>query len=218
MIILVSGATGTHRRFWDNPRFGHLVTPRGGHAMRTINESGKPWGADNDAFGGWTIEKERMFSRMLGRICCEGVRETCRFIACPDVVGDAKTTLERFARWASIVRASRWPVALVAQDGLEDLPVPWDELDCLFIGGTDEFKPSLAAESLVIEAKRRGKWVHVGRINSLRRFRHFVELGADSSDGSSFSKWPDKYFPAAMRWLVRLEKQSTFLAATEAST
>src|SRR5262245_60845711 len=102
MILLVSGATATHRRYWDNPNFGHRVTPRAGNSLRVIAENGKPWAADNDCFGGWDMVRERAFSKMLGRICRDGSKNGCKFIALPDKVGDAKTTLERFYPWESI--------------------------------------------------------------------------------------------------------------------
>lgn len=210
MIILVSGATGTHNRFWDNLRFGHLITPRSGNSIRSV--AGKAWGADNDAFGGWSEQKGRNFSKMLGRICRDGTPDNCKFIAIPDEVANARVTLERFRRYAPMVKACGFPIALVAQDGIGDTDIPWDEFDSLFIGGTTDFKLSQEAEELIVHAKSIGKWVHVGRVNTLKRFRHFVEIGADSSDGTSFSKWPDKYFPAALRWLDRLERQKSFLS------
>ena len=50
------------------------------------------------------------------------------------------------------------------------------------------------------QARCRGKWVHVGRVNSLRRVTHF-EQAADSFDGGQFSMFPDTYIP---RYLERL--------------
>src|SRR5690349_16728191 len=61
---------------------------------------------------------------------------TCLFAVAPDVVGDAAATLERSAPWLGKIRELGYPVAFVAQDGLEVLPVPWDEFDVLFIGGS----------------------------------------------------------------------------------
>jgi hypothetical protein len=207
LIVLVSGATATHRQYWDNPNFGHLISPRSGNSIRATCKSGKPWAADNDAFGGWTREKELSFSKMLGRICLDGNKSTCKFIACPDVVGDSKTTLERFDKWESIVRATGFPVALVAQDGLYPSVVPWNRIDALFIGGTTEWKLSSNVDWLIAEAQDGGVWVHVGRVNSARRIRHFYEVGVDSIDGRSFSAWPDLYFARFLKWMDRLHRQ-----------
>lgn len=207
MILLVSGASATHRRYWENPYFGHLVMPRAQHSLKLASESGKPWGVDNDAFGGWTDEKETRFSALLGQVCLRGPKQSCKFVACPDVVGDSRTTLERFDRWEPIIRATGFPVALVAQDGLTPRYVPWDRIDALFIGGTDEFKLSQTVDSLIEYANFRNKWVHVGRVNSNKRIRHFYEIGVDSIDGRQWSAWPDTYWPKYLNWLGQLQVQ-----------
>lgn len=50
-------------------------------------------------------------------------------------------------------------------------------------------------------------------VQSTTRIRHFHEIGVDSIDGNCFSKWPDEYFPAFLRWHGRLKSQSSFLSA-----
>ena len=128
-------------------------------------------------------------------------RKTCLFATAPDVVGDAAATLARSAPVLPKVRAAGYPAALVAQDGLEDLGVPWDALDCLFVGGTTAWKLSEAAFALVREAKARGKWVHAGRVNSLRRLRTMEQAGCDSADGTFLKYGPDKNLPRLREWL-----------------
>jgi hypothetical protein len=206
MIVLVSGATKTNIAHWDDPRFGFLVTPRNWGRIDAAN-LGKPWGADNDAFGGWTCDKSVLFTIMLNRF--RHVDTTnLRFINCPDVVGCHASTLEKFEEWSEAVRA-HGPVGFVAQDGARQRTMPWTRFDALFIGGTTEFKMSPQADTLIRDAKRRGKWVHVGRVNTLKRIRHFFEIGVHSIDGTAFSKWPDLWFAKAKRWLDRLSRQST---------
>ncbi len=90
------------------------------------------------------------------------------------------------------------PIALVAQDGQELLPVPWDRIRCLFVGGSTEWKLGYHAARLIIEAKRREKWVHVGRCNTQGRERLFDALGADSTDGSAYSRFSKTYIPSAL--------------------
>ena len=46
------------------------------------------------------------------------------------LVPDARRTLEIFERWHG--RLSGWRLALVCQDGQEDLPMPWDEIAAVF--------------------------------------------------------------------------------------
>jgi hypothetical protein len=117
----------------------------------------------------------------------EDAIEQCRFVAVPDVVGSAIRTLELFEHWSS--RLWKWPLALVAQDGQEVLPIPWKSIQAVFIGGTTSFKMGPHAVSIIKAAKAMGKWVHVGRVNTPGRFEYFEKLGADSFDGTGLSRY-----------------------------
>ena len=64
----------------------------------------------------------------------------------------------------------------------------------------------------IIEAKERGKLVHVGRVNSLKRIQHFAPLGVDTCDGSGFSAWGDKRIGLAVRWIDRALRPGLFRA------
>lgn len=86
------------------------------------------------------------------------------------------------------------PIAFVAQDGCEvGLVPPWWMFDALFIGGTTEWKLGHTAARLVAEARARGKWTHMGRVNTLRRLRYADAIGCDSVDGSSWARWRRTY-------------------------
>jgi hypothetical protein len=113
----------------------------------------------------------------------------------PDIVGDALRTLELFEYFSP--KFSQFPRALVMQDGQEKLPIPWDHISSIFIGGTDLFKDGKGAMSIAKTAKILGKWVHVGRINSVSRVRHWKDI-ADSCDGSGLSKY-DAMLSAAIK-------------------
>ena len=80
-------------------------------------------------------------------------------------------------------------MAWVAQDGSEDMDIPWDEMAALFLGGKDPWKDSQAAADLVRCANILGKHTHIGRVNTPRRFVHFAALGADTCDGSGVCKY-----------------------------
>jgi hypothetical protein len=88
----------------------------------------------------------------------------------------------------------------VAQDGLESLPVPWGDFDALFIGGTTGWKLGPHAREIAAEAKRRGKWVHMGRVNSERRCRYAAAIGCDSVDGTKLVFGPDVNLPQVLAW------------------
>ena len=80
----------------------------------------------------------------------------------------------------------------------------------MFIGGTANWKTSQEAGDLIAEAKRRNKWVHVGRVNSYSRMRAVAALGADSVDGTHIAFRPDIYTEQVKNWLKTLESQPLF--------
>jgi hypothetical protein len=201
MIVLINGGPALDR-FGPSPLVGRLISPRCGNVVL----SGQLWAGDNDAFGAWDEEK---FIKMLNRL--DGV-PNCLFVASPDVVGDARATVDRFWDWRAEIIGRGFPVALVAQDGAEDLDLPWDAFDALFIGGRKaetEWKLSAAAADLVTEANRRGKWTHMGRVNSRIRLRIARDFGCNSIDGSGWSKFPDHYLRRDLPLLTELTKQRT---------
>lgn len=198
MRLLVSGATDTVRRHRASPHLGILLVPGAGNRIASVLATGLPWAADNAAFAGFDAAA---FCALIARIAGH---PGCLFVACPDVVADARATLDLFARWQPVLAALGLPVALVGQDGAEHLPLPWDRIRALFIGGSTEWKLGPGAASLVAEARRRGLWTHLGRCNTRGRFRYAFRLGCDSVDGSGFSRWPDERIPRALHWLAEL--------------
>jgi hypothetical protein len=170
---------------------------------------------------------------------CDPDMDWCLFAVAPDVVGDAAATLRRSGRMLDWIRYAGFRAALVGQNGLEDLPVPWDDFDALFLGGsaecparcgyvrplTDtrtvtrcprchrrlaEWKLGPAARALTAQASRRGKHVHMGRVNSLKRLRYAAAIGCDSADGTYLANGPDVNLPAVLAWLrdVNIDSQT----------
>lgn len=117
--------------------------------------------------------------------------EGCKFVSAPDVVGDHINTARLFEEWRPELLEIGQPIALVAQDGLTN--PPWDQFDALFIGGTTDFKLGADAHRLAVEAKERGKWVHMGRVNTRRRAITAKSWGVDSIDGTRMSMFTDDY-------------------------
>lgn len=131
--------------------------------------------------------------------------ENCRFAVAPDVVGDAAATIARSRPWLRALRSLGYPAAFVGQDGLESLPVPWDTFDVFFVGGSTEWKLGEQAYRLVREARKRGKWVHFGRVNTRNRLEYAHWIGCDSADGTTLSRGPDRNLAPLLRWLKELE-------------
>lgn len=205
MIVLVNGGPKLSR-YGISPYLGRLVSPRSGN----VPEPHEQWAADNDAFGAWD---ENRFVSMLKRIE-NWDRSNCLFVACPDVVGNARKTIDRFWNWRWEIAGRGLPVAIVAQDGIENMDVEWSAFDCLFIGGSTEWKLSLSASDIALEAKLHSKWLHMGRVNSRRRLRIAYDLGCDSIDGTGWSKFPDTYLKNEFAYLTSLRKQTTMFTHT----
>jgi len=157
---------------------GQLITPLTGYS-----DWGGTYAIDNGAFSHFPESK---FRKILMRQ--DEAKDRCLFVTCPDIVGSGQRSIELFRRRSRWIPTG-WKVAMVAQDGMEDLEIPWDEMDAVFIGGKDPWKDSNAAGDIVKTAKILGIWVHVGRVNTPRRFEHFVQLGADSCDGSGVAQY-----------------------------
>lgn len=193
MLLLITKAMPSLMGFALDPdpcHIGRLVQPREFSNLKGLVESGLPWAADNDAFQGF---KREPFVKMLKAL--EGV-PGCLFVAAPDVVADSARTITYFEEWAPIIRAHGLPVALVAQDGLEQ--PPWADFDALFIGGSTVWKLGADARRLVAEARARGKWVHMGRVNSVRRLQYARSIDCDSVDGSGWARFSDAMLPKGL--------------------
>lgn len=193
MLILVHTAhpqAVTHA----GPGFGRLLSPRQFSRAYDTAQAGIPWAADNDCFQRLDADAYR---RMLDSI--HGL-PGCRFVTAPDVVGDWRTTRDLWDEWAGELSACWQPIAYVIQDGQPEADVPWQSIDALFVGGTTAYKLSAEAERLARRAKRAGLWLHMGRVNSRRRFDYARAIGCDSIDGTKFSRWRDRWLPDALTW------------------
>lgn len=150
----------------------------------------KWWCLDNSVYTGKFTE-----DKWLKRIkSLEKWYEKCAFITIPDVIQNCKETITQFYTYRSMVKSL--PVAFVSQDGIVDFynQIPWDDFDCLFVGGSNSHKFDGEAEWIIGEARSRGKWIHVGRVNSRKRMNLFWY--ADSWDGTTLS-----YGPSKAKWI-----------------
>lgn len=186
---------------------GFIDTPKQGNRRPT----GVRWCADNGCFSEqWEPDQWWEFLEANSADAA-----TCLFATAPDVVGDARATEARSRPWLAKIRGLGYPVAYVAQDGMEfstwDL---WDEIDCLFIGGTTDWKLGPEACNLAAVASSMGKWIHVGRVNSEKRFRYAEAIRADSCDGTYLTYGPEKNLTNVLAW-SRTSSQPSLLDAAD---
>lgn len=157
---------------------GQLLTPLSGFKNR-----GGRFAIDNGAFAGFDRHKFILrLARELPNVA------QCQFVAVPDVVCNARRTIEVFRRWESLPEMQPWPLALVLQNGIENLDIPWDAIEAVFVGGDDKFKESKDARDCAVAARALSKWVHVGRVNGKGRFDLWEPL-MDSFDGTGVAQY-----------------------------
>ena len=167
---------------------GQLITPLTGYSRWTDT-----FAIDNGAYTMFRIER---FQAILQRESEH--KDKCLWVAVPDCVGSARRTREIWKYRFDMVPAG-WPLAYVCQNGSEDIGIPWDECEAVFIGGDDAWKDGPHAAAIVKTAKVLRKIVHIGRVNSRKRYLHFAKLGADTCDGSGLAR----YDAVVERTLVR---------------
>lgn len=160
---------------------GQLLTPLTRYKLR---EPDRKFAIDNGFFAQAAIDA---FLALLERE--KHHQEKCLFVTLPDVVASARRTLEVFDIWKRRPEVKGWKLALVCQDGQEHLPIPWDDIAAVFIGGTTNWKCSEAVIHIIKAAKALEKWVHIGRVNHPDRWNHFEKLDADSADGTGIARY-----------------------------
>lgn len=77
-----------------------------------------------------------------------------------------------------------------------------------------EWKLGAGARHLTTEAKRRGKWRHMGRVNSGERLRRADAMGCDSADGNYVRFGPDINLPKLLGWLRAVNDQGVLWEAS----
>lgn len=194
MLYLANASSPRVRDAMTAGVIGMIATPN----ERRAPLPGVTWAADNGCFSTNYVGDERWLVWLTKHA---GHADRCLFATAPDVVGDAVATMARSLPFLPAIRSLGYRAGLVAQDGLEHLSVPWDEFDVLFIGGSTEWKLSTAAAGLVAEAKARGKHVHMGRVNSHRRWAYAEHIGCDSVDGTYLAFGPDRNLPRLQTWI-----------------
>ncbi len=158
---------------------GQLLTPLTRYRLRN---PAKPWAIDNGAFSRFD---EKAYMALLKRE--EHHKANCLFVTAPDIVGAAQRTVELFEHWKGLLPG--WKLALVCQDGQENVRIPWADISAVFIGGNTNWKCGPHVVAIIKTAKMLGKWVHVGRVNHKERFDHFAALGVDSIDGTGLARY-----------------------------
>jgi hypothetical protein len=188
------------------PELPAMIIPRMGQRP----PRGQLWAADTGCFRRPETFVFPAYLSWLNELAADDYAETCLFATAPDRVGDAAATLQHSIPTLPYIREVGYPAALVAQDGLETMTVPWDDFDALFIGGTNAWRRSEAVPALAAQAHEQGKWLHMGRVNGMRGIRYAESIGCDSVDGTFLRFGPDTNRPRLDGWMAESRRRPVF--------
>lgn len=184
------------------PELQNLLTNNGcGILLTPFSQRSTPgpewvWAADNGCFSSrWNYQTWRSWLATRAR------PEEALFAVVPDVVANHEQTLQQWKQHYKFVKDLGFKTAFVLQNGATYDTIPWEQFDCLFIGGTTEYKLSKDAKRFTQHTKGLGKWVHMGRVNSQKRIELAVGWGCDSVDGTFLAFGPDINTPKLIKML-----------------
>ena len=153
------------------------------------DRSAAPYCLDNGAWGCHTKGLEfniEAFKRALA-----SVGDDADWVVIPDIVAQGDKSLEFSLSWMDEL-ASRFDLCLLpVQDGITPKQIkPYLNKGVgLFVGGSTEWKLSSLFEWGVL-AQETGCYLHVARVNTVRRIKLCQHAGADSFDGTSPVRFP----------------------------
>jgi hypothetical protein len=207
MRYLATPSGGKVRAAMEAGLLGCMTTPAQGNRI----PDGCVIAADNGKFGkGWP-GADRWFEWLTATVDRYGAERFLWAVA-PDVPFDAAGTLAESLPWLAKIRELGIPAAFAAQDGCDEIGIPWDDFDVLFLAGSTEWKIGPTACRVAQEAKARGKQVHMGRVNSQRRLRIAEDYGCDSCDGTYLAFGPDANLPKLLDWLDDMHHQPSIFS------
>lgn len=112
------------------------------------------------------------------------------FVVLPDIVGDGRRSLKRSLTWLPFLLGQTRLLLLPVQDGVVEADVsPMLGANVgLFVGGTTPWKLRSLGDWGALAA-RVGCYIHVGRVNSVRRIARCAASGIHSFDGTSVTRY-----------------------------
>jgi hypothetical protein len=206
-VIAYASRTATRRNLEALKRHGwRLLISASSHDWRT---DGFRYAIDN---GAWTAHQggtpwdEAAFVEALAR---HG--GSADWVVLPDIVAGGAASLAQSLHWRDLVLGLTPRALLAVQDGMtpEDVRPHLGPRVGIFVGGSTEWKLQTLAQWSHL-GREAGTWVHVGRVNTARRIKLCIRVGATSFDGTSATMYSST--------LPKLDNQRRQLALMEPST
>lgn len=153
-----------------------------------------PWVVDNGAFTYWKNGlpfNDSVFHRVVSKLVKLQSCQRPEWVVCPDKVADP-ASLSFSVEWRrKLSDELRWYLAI--QDGMTEEAVEsalsGNRFHGLFVGGSTSWKNSTAS-SWCDFGKSKELPVHIGRVNGWKRLQWAVTIGADSVDGTGWTRAP----------------------------
>lgn len=193
-----------------HPMLGAMLTPDTGYRVPPDTW----WAMDNACFNHADDFDFDRFERYIRR-CMEQAGDRLLFVVTPDVPFDADETIRRFGEHQARMKTLGAPIGFVTQNGMRVEDLPWNDFDAMFVGGDTRWKTDSESGTLITEAKRRGKWVHMGRVNSYRKICTAVSMGCDSADGTFLARAPKENWQRMQSWFDKFERQGVMQLPTD---
>ncbi|MDR8093104.1 hypothetical protein KPB05_37240 [Burkholderia gladioli] len=200
--------TGTQRNLAALRSAGWRLIVSAAGVLRT---EGMQYALDN---GAWTaFQQGRPFDEDSFMRAVDRVGEHADWIVLPDIVEGGLASLDYSLKWLERLRPIEKRLLIAVQDGMEveDVRSFLSPTIGIFVGGSTEWKEQTAVTWGAL-ARRRNCYLHVGRVNSVRRIRLCAAAGADSIDGTSASR-----FALTLPPLDAATRQDDFFAASSDS-
>lgn len=180
MIAYTSRCSGRTARDLRDAGWRFLLLP-GSRPRRPF--AGMGWAIDNGAWTAHTSQSpwdERGFVELI-----DEWGSGADWIAAPDIVAGGADSLALSVSWLARLTPIA-PVLIPVQDGMvpDDLAPHVGPRVGLFVGGTTEWKEATMRQWGAL-ARAVGCWLHVARVNTVRRIVLCQDAGADSFDGTS---------------------------------
>ena len=136
--------------------------------------------------------------RYMAAVAAFGARAS--FVVLPDIVEGGRDSLDLSLRWLEVTLRVCPRVLIAVQDGLtvSDLEGVLGPRVGVFVGGSTAWKEATMRQ-WGETARARGAYLHVGRVNTLRRLDLCADAGADSFDGTCLLHDPGRAGKLA-RW------------------
>jgi hypothetical protein len=182
MIVMPSNATGIAIGYLSGKypgKLGHLYSPGAQRGPWPF----MPYALDNGAWGAFARGvsfRTAPWRELLAWARNSG--QAPRWVLVPDAVGNCGATLNLWKACHAEAATVGAPLAFAAQDGMTPADVPGGA-SVVFLGGSTEWKWSHLFEWCAAFPR-----VHVGRVNGLRQLRLCARAGAESCDGTGFSR------------------------------